>query len=1707
MSRTGAARRMSEEPGISHPTRQERSRVLRDVSAGREQSENVEGDKESSIGEIEAQFFARGEEMMSEVGVADAKAERIARNYKEEIPTTVKAKLASLKETARGAFDTFKREVAQLPHEYEQDKVVDQLRALADKENGPEKDAQVRALVVDLVILDPIRAFKIKVPFFASPEISRVVAEYYPEQIVRLIKKNSNEDRFRSAEDMFQSVATESNSDALRGFVETDKFKKEFPKFNKPKMLEPVYKKSINKAELDGDPEKAVKFLEKIDFNLVNQSIWVDGKYDNVSDQLFKIFDESYSYEKIDPEKRVQALKNLLSLREVFKRSQVDVLTKDSRNQGHSKKLPEYWARNEERVQQVMEDLTVDELREAATTAEYPFKSYLFEAYTIKMLRDGLDVNGHKQLIDSVPGDYGKIPASENENINIKDAREAKELNNKILLLVEMIGGVSDLEIIGSVEQKIYAVYQAGKKNNGTESPAIIIENAMLNSNYHDWIHWDPRTLTNIMERYLNSPSTNRRIREDAVENIFGRLVEVDFDRAFIYVLNQYGINDSTNRFSKFVGILAQKKPFEALNLLNERSAGRATYNDIIKNTPAEDATGVWEWLAKNSHKDEDVVFFTRQDLVEKVMTDIASCNEEARAEFFKFFFKNLINVYGSTDHGNVIKMIHQNEGIQKEIFAYVRANFSEKAEDIIQTFSDTRLQQVRSTVGFEDANGWQIQKEVVRCAAGGYKEKKDILLEGFFPVAEALQKSVFSEKTALIGASLSNYPEHWADMVENISDPRWSKIKTEWANIADKIFEEARKLDSKDEREEMFKFFESAEFDIVCGLLEKDFVKDVLDKAHGFLSKETRSSLLENLNNPLTLRIKNRFPWSSNFLSSNIGSNSSRGIDMFYKNIPEDASDEFLWTQLASVGSRILLDSAIKNTEGLDLGQIAEYMVQNGFGWREIAKLPMDQFDEWKDAVGKKAEELKYSQTITEIKFRGGFGGSFGQTGEEQIGYDVKKTGIVGGTVLAEAIKRSLKSATGFNLELGHLINLEQQLGNFYPTNRNSKEGYASEDATRNAVIGAQEAVANKNLRNRLEESYFQLEKDFKEYFSSEQLEKMPKAMYASLGLLKKAFGEDQAGIERLAATFFTGQVFKNQSSVDQFNYFLLEFQTDNGEMKDVLESSMPLMETSPESKKKVLALTQSLRNFNALDNNPAAHLAKLNVDLNSVSHRADALMEGKSNTWRVALLAEIETMKQEGETIDKTDEKEQRKLAQRLSKKQERLERGPAAEELTPWKKEVVSFINTELDNLTKEYFEHLSTIFREKSGVTLTSVEVGKFLERFKNPGDVFIYLGKLSEYPHQKNLFQTFIERVAKGEFVDGRYLDRTHLDVVFGKDSPAEKTWRENLRLGGEEKSEEVNEFEEARKRIEGFVREALFHEHATGEFKEIMDGFLKAEPDERTEMLRLYRTKLPAENAPEEELTEDQKMARAVSHVMRFITLGETELQRSKFSNQVDPDGTKYKGVSLEKAFKEMSSIFSDDSPFLHDIESIKSVVEESKKSSKEGKIVRGLYVEESEDPDLLLRMGTDVIGSCQNLNGTPSLNRNLISYIMDGKIKTVFVRDSAGDIVGRSVMRVLQDGVTKKPVIMLERSYHSGNAPVSAVDRMLFDLAKNKAETMGYPLVLSNRFNADQKIEPYNNHIESFGGPGDTEYVDTIGGSYVSQKYTIPSGRVFSVV
>ncbi len=133
-----------------------------------------------------------------------------------------------------------------------------------------------------------------------------------------------------------------------------------------------------------------------------------------------------------------------------------------------------------------------------------------------------------------------------------------------------------------------------------------------------------------------------------------------------------------------------------------------------------------------------------------------------------------------------------------------------------------------------------------------------------------------------------------------------------------------------------------------------------------------------------------------------------------------------------------------------------------------------------------------------------------------------------------------------------------------------------------------------------------------------------------------------------------------------------------------------------------------------------------------------------------------------------------------------------------------------------------------------------------------------------------------------------------------------------------------------------------------------------------------------------------------------------------------------------------------------------------------------------------MFMMGTDVMGSCQDINGSASLNCCLIGgYVLSGHIRQIAIIDTKTEkILARSVLRLMWDEIYNLPVLFIEEPYpHLTNV---LYKQAIIEFAKLRATELGCSLV-SLLTNAAAASETYPNPLRVI-AVKHAEYVDALG-------------------
>ena len=172
---------------------------------------------------------------------------------------------------------------------------------------------------------------------------------------------------------------------------------------------------------------------------------------------------------------------------------------------------------------------------------------------------------------------------------------------------------------------------------------------------------------------------------------------------------------------------------------------------------------------------------------------------------------------------------------------------------------------------------------------------------------------------------------------------------------------------------------------------------------------------------------------------------------------------------------------------------------------------------------------------------------------------------------------------------------------------------------------------------------------------------------------------------------------------------------------------------------------------------------------------------------------------------------------------------------------------------------------------------------------------------------------------------------------------------------------------------------------------------------------------------------------------------------------------------------------------FLNDVKGIVEALGKQKQSFDEYTLVN------TDRFDFMLLCGTQVQGSCQRIDGVPGLNKCLLAYLMDGKNRLIAIKDKEGNIVARSILRLLWDSKGDVSVLMQERVY--SNIADDNLTVALDMFAKAQSERLGVPLYRPD--------EAGTASLESFGSIAPWEYVDSADGVHADGIFTITKASV----
>lgn len=367
-------------------------------------------------------------------------------------------------------------------------------------------------------------------------------------------------------------------------------------------------------------------------------------------------------------------------------------------------------------------------------------------------------------------------------------------------------------------------------------------------------------------------------------------------------------------------------------------------------------------------------------------------------------------------------------------------------------------------------------------------------------------------------------------------------------------------------------------------------------------------------------------------------------------------------------------------------------------------------------------------------------------------------------------------------------------------------------------------------------------------------------------------------------------------------------------------------------------------------------------------------------------------------------------------------------------------------------------LQKIFHDIVGKVILNDFSEKFDETFmksRQPYAFLTYGTILKKVPEAIPYLREAYVNILEGTFSKLRYESGEHLSKVFSWKEGLKEAWMKGKRIP---LSEKINEADEKSKADNGpDCRKYLFE-------KICQDKHFPA--------------------------TEFVFLGNCLQNPS-FINAALEEILKEKFQNNVlersllnlfNPELHKDEKLSfLDTAINNLAREYPDNAQFLQDLKDLSKLITES------GKLYsyKGWTIEDTDSWEDLLLSGTEVLGSCQNVNGDANLNKALLNYLLDGKNRIVVLKDGEGKIRARIVLRLLIDKTLKRPVLYRERLYKTPGISESALEA-LYQMCVDRANELGLSLMRSKE--EGEILLPsqrYPNDIVSLNGHAPFEYVD----------------------
>ncbi len=355
--------------------------------------------------------------------------------------------------------------------------------------------------------------------------------------------------------------------------------------------------------------------------------------------------------------------------------------------------------------------------------------------------------------------------------------------------------------------------------------------------------------------------------------------------------------------------------------------------------------------------------------------------------------------------------------------------------------------------------------------------------------------------------------------------------------------------------------------------------------------------------------------------------------------------------------------------------------------------------------------------------------------------------------------------------------------------------------------------------------------------------------------------------------------------------------------------------------------------------------------------------------------------------------------------------------------------------------------------------------KFQESFRSKDAIFTYAATIERLPpYEKELckpiLQSYVQGIFDGSFKERRYEKKNnpHLQEVF-KDPTLEELWKKGAEYSLESfLSEDKGSFKEDKSIdflaffIEKIMRDRHFSKDSIPYVADVLENAISLE----------------------ESLKKVKEAIKSSENGAKVVNLGIQE----KMLQLMEPDISSEDTIRILKNLICRLSRINPEVELINDLEGKLATLKEVA-TNRPQQLYDDWKVVDTDDPALLLVLGSEVSGSCQRVDRDPHISKCLLGYLMDGKNRVVAVVNDKGEIQARCILRLLWDKKSSCPILLQDRIYSQAQCPTQIVD-VLNQACLKRARELNLTLLSEKPGN-----KVYPNPVHSLGSMAPFEYVD----------------------